>query len=37
MGAAHKIIWKKQIWVYGTPHSAWHIPNGFLKLDVFAF
>jgi hypothetical protein len=37
MGAADQIIWEKQIRVFGTPHSAWYFPNGFLKLYVFAF
>jgi hypothetical protein len=37
MWAAHEILWEKQVGVYSTTHSAWYVPNGFLKLDVFAF
>jgi hypothetical protein len=37
MGATHKILWEEQVGVYGTTYSAWYVPNGFLKLDVFAF
>jgi hypothetical protein len=37
MDAPYKIIWKKQIRVFGAPYPARYVPNGFLKLDVFAF
>jgi hypothetical protein len=37
MGTSHEILWEKQVRVYSTPHSARYVPNGFLKLDVFAF
>jgi hypothetical protein len=37
MDASHKIIWKKQVWVFSAPYPARDVPNGFLKLDVFAF
>jgi hypothetical protein len=37
MWATHEIIGEKQSRVYGATYPAWYVPNGFLKLDVFAF